>query len=102
MTSLTQKATESLGVKPRDAERSKNFFALGLVSWLYSRPTQPTIDWIEGRFKDEFVRISNLTAFIGASVLGTAGLGLAILLGREAPAVADTGVPSGEDPSPED
>ncbi|HZX53352.1 MAG TPA: 2-oxoacid:acceptor oxidoreductase subunit alpha, partial [Ilumatobacteraceae bacterium] len=36
---------------------------LGLVSWLYSRPTQPTIDWIEGRFKDEFVRISNLTAF---------------------------------------
>src|SRR3954463_15102232 len=63
MTSLTQKATESLGVKPRDAERSKNFFALGLVSWLYSRPTQPTIDWIEGRFKDEFVRISNLTAF---------------------------------------
>jgi len=42
------------------------------------------------------------TAFIGASVLGTAGLGLAILLGREAPAVADTGVPSGEDPSPED
>jgi len=42
------------------------------------------------------------TAFIGASVLGTAGLGLAILLGREAPAVADTGVPSGEDLSPED
>ena len=38
MTSLTQKATEPLGVKPRDAERSKNFFALGLVSWLYSRP----------------------------------------------------------------
>src|SRR3954468_17468084 len=63
MTSLTQKATESLGVKPRDAERSKNFFALGLVSWLYSRPTQPTLDWIEGRFKDQFVRISNLTAF---------------------------------------
>src|SRR3954447_7232138 len=67
MTSLTQKATESLGVKPRDAERSKNFFALGLVSWLYSRPTQPTIDWIEGRFKDEFVRISNLTAFNAGS-----------------------------------
>ena len=53
MTSLTQKATEPLGVKPRDAERSKNFFALGLVSWLYSRPTEPTIEWIDGKFKDD-------------------------------------------------
>ena len=63
MTSLTQKATVPLGVKPRDAERSKNFFALGLVSWLYSRPTQPTIDWIAERFKDDLVRLSNATAF---------------------------------------
>ena len=63
MTSLTQKATEPLGVKPRDAERSKNFFALGLISWLYSRPTQPTLDWIETKFKDELVRLSNATAF---------------------------------------
>ena len=52
-----------MGVKPRDAERSKNFFALGLVSWLYSRPTQPTLDWIESKFKDELVRLSNVTAF---------------------------------------
>jgi 2-oxoglutarate/2-oxoacid ferredoxin oxidoreductase subunit alpha len=62
MTSLTQKATEPLGVKSRDAERSKNFFALGLVSWLYSRPTEPTIEWIEKRFKD-LVKESNLAAF---------------------------------------
>jgi len=62
MTSLTQKATEPLGVKPRDSERSKNFFALGLVSWLYSRPTEPTIKWIEARFKD-LVKESNLAAF---------------------------------------
>ena len=62
MTSLTQRATEPLGVKPRDAERSKNFFALGLVSWLYSRPTEPTIDWIETKFKD-LVKESNLAAF---------------------------------------
>ena len=33
-----------LGVKPRDAERSKNFFALGLVSWMYTRPVEPTLD----------------------------------------------------------
>ena len=63
MTSLTQKATEPLGVKPRDAERSKNFFALGLVSWLYSRPTEATLEWIENKFSNELVRLSNITAF---------------------------------------
>ena len=62
MTSLTQKATEPLGVKARDSERSKNFFALGVISWLYSRPTEPTLEWIEGRFKD-LVKESNLAAF---------------------------------------
>src|SRR5690606_8046893 len=50
MTSLTKEATASLGVKPRDAERSKNFFALGLVSWMYTRPIEPTLDWIARRF----------------------------------------------------
>ena len=50
------------GREGRDAERSKNFFALGLVSWLYSRPTEPTLEWIESRFKD-LVKESNLAAF---------------------------------------
>ena len=62
MTSLTQKATEPLGVKSRDSERSKNFFALGVISWLYSRPTEPTVKWVEARFKD-LVKDSNLAAF---------------------------------------
>ena len=38
------------GVKPRDADRSKNFFALGLISWMYTRPEQPTLDWISEKF----------------------------------------------------
>ena len=38
------------GVKPRDAERSKNFFALGLVSWMYTRPVEPTLEWIDDEF----------------------------------------------------
>jgi 2-oxoglutarate ferredoxin oxidoreductase subunit alpha len=42
MTSLTKGAVTPLGVKPRDADRSKNFFALGLVSWMYTRPVDPT------------------------------------------------------------
>ena len=50
MTSLTKDAVAPLGVKPRDAERSKNFFALGLVSWMYTRPTEPTLTWIDEKF----------------------------------------------------
>ena len=50
MTSITQEVCKEAGVKPRDAERSKNFFALGLVSWLYTRPVEATIEWISERF----------------------------------------------------
>ncbi|MEI7479555.1 MAG: 2-oxoacid:acceptor oxidoreductase subunit alpha, partial [Actinomycetes bacterium] len=50
MTSITQEAGKEAGVKPRDAERSKNFFALGLVSWLYTRPTDATLEWIHTKF----------------------------------------------------
>jgi 2-oxoglutarate/2-oxoacid ferredoxin oxidoreductase subunit alpha len=50
MTSITQEVCKEAGVKPRDAERSKNFFALGLVSWLYTRPVESTVNWISERF----------------------------------------------------
>ena len=64
MTSLTLDATKPLGVKPRDAERSKNFFALGLICWMYSRPIDAVIEWIEKRFADkEMVKNANLAAF---------------------------------------
>ena len=53
MTSITQEVCKDAGVKPRDAERSKNFFALGLLSWLYTRPIEPTIEWIQKRFADK-------------------------------------------------
>ena len=71
MTSLTLKATETLGVKPRDAERSKNFFALGLISWLYSRPVETTIAWIDERFaKVPLVAASNKAAFVAGVNFG--------------------------------
>jgi len=65
MTSMTVRATEDIqGVTSRDAARSKNMFALGLVSWLYGRPTQPTIEWIEKKFADTPpVKEANLAAF---------------------------------------
>jgi 2-oxoglutarate ferredoxin oxidoreductase subunit alpha len=50
MTSLTLEAAKPTGAKPRDAERSKNFFALGLISWMYTRPVESTIGWIQEKF----------------------------------------------------
>jgi 2-oxoglutarate/2-oxoacid ferredoxin oxidoreductase subunit alpha len=64
MTSLTLQAVKPTGAKPRDAERSKNFFALGVVSWMYTRPTEPTLDWIRQRFgKNPMVADANVLAF---------------------------------------
>jgi len=64
MTSLTMQAVKPSGTKARDAERSKNFFALGLVSWMYSRPPEPTLDWVARRFAgDDMVREANTLAF---------------------------------------
>ena len=71
MTSLTKEATAPLGVKPRDAERSKNFFALGLVSWMYTRPTESTLEWIARRFaKDELIAGANREAFLAGYNFG--------------------------------
>ena len=65
MTSMTVRATEGIeGVSSKDASRSKNLFALGLVSWMYGRPTQPSVDWVEKKFADDPpVRDANLAAF---------------------------------------
>jgi 2-oxoglutarate ferredoxin oxidoreductase subunit alpha len=65
MTSMTVRATEGIeDITSRDAARSKNLFALGLVSWMYGRPTQSTIDWVEKKFADTpGVRDANLAAF---------------------------------------
>jgi 2-oxoglutarate ferredoxin oxidoreductase subunit alpha len=58
---LTHKALEDLKMGTREAERSKNFFGLGLVYWLYNRPVEPTLRWLETRFKGE-VREANIRA----------------------------------------
>ncbi|MHB1987034.1 MAG: 2-oxoacid:acceptor oxidoreductase subunit alpha [Acidimicrobiales bacterium] len=64
MTTLTLEACKPTGAKPRDAERSKNFFALGLVSWLYQRPTEVTARWIAERYgKSPIVVEANTLAF---------------------------------------
>src|SRR5690606_12328512 len=71
MTSLTKDAVAPLGVKPRDAERSKNFFALGLISWMYTRPTEPTLTWIDEKFaKQPQVAAANRAAFATGHAFG--------------------------------
>lgn len=71
MTTLTKDAVASLGVKPRDAERSKNFFALGLISWMYTRPVGPTLAWIDEKFaKVPKVAAANRAAFNAGHAFG--------------------------------
>jgi 2-oxoglutarate/2-oxoacid ferredoxin oxidoreductase subunit alpha len=50
MTSITVRATEGIGIGKKEAERAKNMFALGLVSWMFGRPTETTIKWLEKKF----------------------------------------------------
>jgi 2-oxoglutarate ferredoxin oxidoreductase subunit alpha len=50
ITRLTVDALAGLPLNVREKDRCKNFFALGLVSWIYTRPIEPTLDWIKKRF----------------------------------------------------
>ena len=65
MESLTLRATEAIeGLTSREAQRAKNFFALGLVSWMYGRPTGVTEEWIGTKFSSRpEIRDANLAAF---------------------------------------
>ncbi|RMH83811.1 MAG: 2-oxoacid:acceptor oxidoreductase subunit alpha [Calditrichaeota bacterium] len=50
MSQLTRAALEGVELTHKEKERCKNFFALGILYWLYNRPLQPTIDWIARKF----------------------------------------------------
>jgi 2-oxoglutarate ferredoxin oxidoreductase subunit alpha len=64
MTSITVRAVEELGLTRKEAERSKNMFALGLVSWMYGRPVDVTVNWLQKKFGDKpQVFDANVAAF---------------------------------------
>jgi 2-oxoglutarate ferredoxin oxidoreductase subunit alpha len=64
LTSLTVKALENFDLSKKDAERSKNMFALGLLSWLYHRPTEHTVKFLEQKFaKKPEIAKANIAAF---------------------------------------
>jgi 2-oxoglutarate ferredoxin oxidoreductase subunit alpha len=50
ITKMTQEALKGTDLSSKEVNRCKNFFALGLMFWLYSRPIEPTLGWIEQKF----------------------------------------------------
>ncbi len=64
ITSVTVKALEGFDITRKDAERAKNMFALGLLSWLYNRPAEGTMRFLEAKFaKKPRILAANKTAF---------------------------------------
>ena len=65
LTSMTVAALKEIeGVTPREAERAKNMFALGLMSWLYGRPVESTLEFLEKKFaKRPEIADANIKAF---------------------------------------
>ncbi|MGZ4438197.1 MAG: 2-oxoacid:acceptor oxidoreductase subunit alpha [Nocardioides sp.] len=64
LTDMTVEAVKEFGLSRKDAGRAKNMFALGLLSWMYGRPTDPTLSFLERRFaKAPDIRDANVTAF---------------------------------------
>jgi 2-oxoglutarate ferredoxin oxidoreductase subunit alpha len=79
LTTLTVEGVKEFGLTRKDASRAKNMFALGLLSWLYGRPTQPTIDFLESKFaKSPQIRDANVTAFRSGWNFGETTEGFAI------------------------
>ncbi len=64
LTGMTVEAVKEFGLSRKDASRAKNMFALGLLSWMYGRPVETTIAFLEKRFaKAPDIRDANVTAF---------------------------------------
>ena len=71
MTSMTVDAVKETGVNKKEAERAKNMFALGVISWMYSRPLDPTIAWLEKKFaKKPHLAQSNIAALKAGHAFG--------------------------------
>jgi 2-oxoglutarate ferredoxin oxidoreductase subunit alpha len=64
LTSMTLEALKDSGLARKDAERAKNMFALGLLSWMYHRPTEGTEGFLRKKFaKKPDIAEANITAY---------------------------------------
>ena len=67
----TKAATRDSGLSPRDQLRCKNFYALGLVYWMFERDRAPTVRWLEQRFKGRpELATANIAALAAGHALG--------------------------------
>ena len=71
MTKLTVEAVKETGVNKKEAERSKNMLALGVISWMYGRSLDPTIAWLEKKFsKKPNIAQANIAALKAGHAFG--------------------------------
>ena len=71
LTSMTVEALKGFDISKKDAERSKNMFALGLLCWLYNRPTDGTVKFLNQKFgKKPDILAANLAAFTAGHAFG--------------------------------
>ena len=76
MSALTKEALAGTGLTSREQLRCKNFFALGVVLWMFDRSRQPTIDWLKKKFADrpELAEANIMALDAGHTVAETAEL----------------------------
>ena len=65
ITTLNRKALQGLSLGKSDVDRSKNFFALGILYWLYTRPMEPTERWLGTKFEGEILEANLRTLRAG-------------------------------------
>ncbi|GAC1326126.1 MAG: 2-oxoacid:acceptor oxidoreductase subunit alpha [Mycobacteriales bacterium] len=71
LTSMTVKAVADFDVNKKEAERAKNMFALGLLCWLYNRPTESTTEFLQTKFaKKPEIALANVAAFRAGYAFG--------------------------------
>ncbi|HEY8790053.1 MAG TPA: 2-oxoacid:acceptor oxidoreductase subunit alpha [Actinopolymorphaceae bacterium] len=71
LTGMTVEAVKEFGLSRKDASRSKNMFALGLLSWMYNRPTEGTVNFLSTKFAGQpAIRDANLAAFRAGHAFG--------------------------------
>ena len=71
LSTLTVGALDDTGLGRKEKERAKNMFALGLMSWMFSRPTEPTIEWVRSKFASQpDLADANILAFTSGFAFG--------------------------------
>ena len=74
LTTLTVEALKEFDLSRKDAGRSKNMFALGLLSWMYSRPTEGTLEFVRTKFaaKPQIAEANPIPAWLDRDSWGRA------------------------------